>query len=262
MAGSFLDNILEYKRGLIKEKAAFYASLQEKVGRRKQGRQFKKAVSQPGQVNLIAEIKKASPSKGLIREDFDPLAIARVYARAGAAALSVLTEDKFFLGEPEFIKEIRADINIPILTKDFIIDKGQIYEACFNGADAVLLIVAILGDGALKGLIDVASRLGLETLVEVHNEKELERACAAGAEIIGVNNRDLRTFVVDMDTTKRVAPKIPKGKVIVAESGYENSHQIEELKGLGVNAVLIGGTFMRAPDIGRKVKEIMGDLKK
>lgn len=267
MTESFLEKILEYKRGLIKEKATFYSSLQKKIGQREQlpacrtGRQrFKKAISISGQVNLIAEIKKASPTKGIIREDFDLLAIAHVYARQGAAALSVLTEDKFFLGKPEFIKQISTDAVIPILTKDFIIDKGQIYEACFNGADAVLLIVAILDDHALKDLIGVASGLELDCLVEVHNEQELQRACAAGAEIIGVNNRDLKTFAVDMETSKRLISNIPKGKIIVAESGYKTSQQIQELKNLGVNAVLIGETFMKAPDIGRKIKEIMESI--
>lgn len=261
MTESFLENILEYKRGLIKEKAAFYSSLQKKA-KKHQRQRFKKAISQRGQINLIAEIKKASPSQGLVREDFDPLVIARIYARQGAAALSVLTEDKFFLGKPEFIKQISADVAIPILAKDFIIDKGQIYEAYSNGASAVLLIVAILEDDALKGLIGAASELGLDSLVEVHNEQELRRACAAGAEIIGINNRDLKTFAVDMETSKRLIPKIPKGKIIVAESGYKTFPQIQELRSLGVNAVLIGETLMKAPDIGRKVKEIMGNLKR
>lgn len=252
-----MENILEHKRGLVEEKKAFFSSLKENTKPCAQPHLFKHMISRPDQIDLIAEIKKASPSKGLIRDDFDPVAIAQIYAVHNAAAISVLTEEKYFFGKPEYVKRISDQVNIPVLTKDFIIDEGQIYEACANGASAILLIAAILEDTVLKGLITVAGSLGLDCLVEIHNEQELERACRAGAEIIGINNRDLHTFEVDMQTCLRIIPAVPKDKIIVAESGYQSYDEIQALRGLGAHAVLIGETLMREQDIGKKINEMM-----
>jgi indole-3-glycerol phosphate synthase len=257
MTEAFLSNILDYKRALIKEKKDFYFSLKWKAKACARPHLFRDMIAGPGQIKLIAEIKKASPSKGLIRERFDPLEIAKIYAQNSASAISVLTEDKYFLGKPEFVKQIAEVVNLPILVKDFIINDGQIYEALENGASAVLLIVAILDDETLKELIDTAKSFGLDCLVEVHNEDELQRACSAGAEIIGVNNRDLHAFVVDMQTCTRIIPKIPEGKVIIGESGYKEYSQVKELKNIGAHGVLIGETFMREQDIGKKIKEVL-----
>ncbi|MEI6437650.1 MAG: indole-3-glycerol phosphate synthase TrpC [Candidatus Omnitrophota bacterium] len=218
---------------------------------------FKKAISKPGSINLIAEIKKASPSKGVIREDFDVGALAKTYQECGAAAFSVLTEEDYFLGKAAYLKQVCDEHQIPSLMKDFIIDELQLFEARLCGASAVLLIVAILDDDKLKALIAKAHALDLDCLVEVHEDKELDRALAAGAEIIGINNRNLRTFDVSLSVAEGLIPRIPKDKVIVAESGISTHAQVMRLKDLGANAVLIGETFMREKDVARKVKEVM-----
>ena len=259
MPADFLKEIVDYKKSLLKEKKAFFTSLKNKVKTDKLTRYaiFKEAISKPGKINLIAEIKKASPSRGIIRQDFDVLKIAEIYVQNGAAAISVLTEDKFFLGKPMYIRTVSEHFPVPILTKDFIIDEAQIFEAFSLGASAVLLIVAILKDEELKHLMAVAGRLDMDALVEVHDEGELKRALKAGAEIIGINHRDLRTFNVDLKVSERLIPQIPKGKIIVAESGIKSYAEIKMLQGLGVHAVLIGETFLQAPDIGSKIKEVM-----
>lgn len=256
----FLPTILAHKRQLLAHKKDFYTGLREKAQEAvSAGRvnSFKQKISQPGQINLIAEIKKASPSAGVIRKDFNVETIAKIYADHKAAAISVLTEDKYFLGKPEDVQAVTKCVNLPVLTKDFIVSDGQIYEAKVNGAAAVLLIVAILGDSELKGLLNIAHEFGLDCLVEVHDEKELDRAMKAGAQIIGVNNRDLRTLDVSMKTGERLVPRIPKDRVIVAESGIRTNDDVRRLKDLGAHAVLIGEAFMRAVDIGRKIDEVM-----
>ena len=259
MPADFLNKIIDYKKSLLVEKKAFYASLKKKIKDDKLSRYsiFKKAISAPGEIHLIAEIKKASPSKGLICKHFDVLQIAKTYVEGGAAAISVLTEDKFFLGKPMYTRKVCENFSIPVLTKDFIIDEVQIIETFYCGTSAILLIVAILTDEKLKHLMKVASDLDLDCLVEVHNETELKRAPDAGADIIGINNRDLRTFEVDLKVSERLIPKIPRGKVIVAESGLKTHQDIQALKDLGANAVLIGETFLQAPDIATKIKEVM-----
>lgn len=260
MPSDFLDKILEYKRGLIQKKQAFYASLKKKFDKERLTRYqlFKRVISTPGQIHLIAEIKKASPSKGLISSDFDPIALARIYAANKAAALSILTEDKFFLGSPGHIQKVSEKVNLPILAKDFIIEDGQIHEAFACGASAVLLIVAILEEDQLKKLMETASRLDLDSLVEVHDEPELDTALRAGAELIGINNRNLKTFEVDLGVSERLIRKIPNGKVIVVESGIQSFQEVQNFKRLGAHAVLIGETFLRAMDVGAKVREVMG----
>jgi len=256
----FLDKILEHKRGLIQEKKTFYAALKKKFDQERLTRYqlFKKVISAPGQIHLIAEVKKASPSKGLICRDFDPVALAQIYAANRAAALSVLTEDKFFRGSPHHIKKVSEKVDLPILMKDFIIDEGQIYEAFVVGASAVLLITAILKEDKLKKLMETASGLALDCLVEVHDESEVDTALRAGAEIIGINSRNLKTFEVDLGVSERLIKKIPKDKVIVVESGIKSFKEVQNFKRLGANAVLIGETFLRAPDVGAKMSEVMG----
>lgn len=259
MSADFLKTIVAHKKSLLKQKKAFYASLKKKIKNDTFSRYhiFKNAISKPGQINLIAEIKKASPSKGIICKAFDPVRIANVYAKSGAAALSILTEERFFLGKVPYMRKVGEQVSLPILAKDFFINEVQIYEAFYFGASAILLIAAILKDDEIKHLMAVASRLDLDCLVEVHNEKELARALKVGADMIGVNNRDLHTFTVDMKTSEILIPQIPKDKVIVAESGLKTHDEIRLLEGLGAHAVLIGETFLQSPDVAGKIKEVM-----
>ncbi len=255
----FLTKIIADKKSLLKTKEAFFLSLKKKFAQERVSRYslFKKAISKPGKVNLIAEIKRASPSQGILAADFDVLKLARVYVENRADALSILTEENYFLGKPVYIKKVSEKFDVPILTKDFIIDEVQIYEAFVNGASAVLLIVGILDDPQLVHLFDVASRLDLDCLVEVHDEKELERALRLNAEIIGINNRDLHTFKVDLKVSERLMVLIPKNKVIVVESGLKSFEEIKHFQSLGAHAVLIGETFIKATNIGKKIKEVM-----
>jgi len=211
-------------------------------------------------VRIIAEIKRASPSKGLLAPHFDPVSLARAYASNGAAAISVLTEVDHFQGSLEHLKAVKEATRrqaVPVLRKDFIYDPYQVYEARAAGADAILLIVAALTPGDLKSLLQLSSRLFLQCLVEVHNEEELATALAAGAEVIGINNRDLRTFHTDLEVTRRLAPLVPPGKIVVSESGISTKEQIQGLKHLGVHGVLIGEAFMTAPDPGAKLRELV-----
>lgn len=211
-------------------------------------------------VKLIAEVKRASPSKGLIREDFDPLAIARTYADNGASAISVLTEARYFQGSLSYLLEIKAtlkDKKIPLLRKDFLTDPYQIYESRANGADTLLLIVAILSAEKLKELLGVSHKLGMSCLVEVHNEAEVKVAIESGATIIGINNRDLTTFETDLTTTERLRPLIPKNRIVVSESGIKDRQDMERLRGWGVDAVLIGESLMASHDIATKMKELL-----
>lgn len=230
-------------------------------GKRGAARSFHAALKAEG-LSLIAEIKKASPSGGLLRADFDPKAIAKIYEHAHAAALSVLTDEKYFQGKLDYLAEVRAAAALPLLRKDFIIDEYQVVEAARAGADAVLLIAACLNDSQLKGYRELAEREGLDALVEVHDEAELERALASGAKILGINNRNLKTLKTDLETTFRLLdkldPKTRAGLAVVSESGIKTHADIERLLHAGVDAVLIGETFMRAPDIGAKVRELLG----
>jgi indole-3-glycerol phosphate synthase len=210
-------------------------------------------------IKLIAEVKKASPSRGVIRTDFDPVEIARIYARNGASAISVLTESKYFKGSLNHLKDIKAalDKRLPLLRKDFIFDPYQIYESRAYGADSLLLIVAILSSWKLARLISLTRQLGMECLLEVHNEAELEIALKSSARIIGVNNRDLSTFVVDVNTTRRLRPLIPADKIVVSESGIKYRSDMKKLRKWGVDAVLIGEALMSAPDIAARMKELL-----
>lgn len=217
---------------------------------------FQGAVKREGELSVIAEVKKASPSRGLIRKDFNPAGIARDYVRAGVQAISVLTEREFFLGGDEYLAAVRQCAPIPVLRKDFIIDVWQVYQSRQIGADAILLIVAALDAGLLKKMMVVAGILGLHCLVEVHSEEELEAALDAGARIIGINNRNLKTFEVDLKVTERLIGRIPHDRAVVSESGIGSAAHMRYLKELGVDAVLIGETLMRADSIGRKLDEL------
>lgn len=206
---------------------------------------------------IIAEIKRASPSKGLIRADFDPVSIAKDYASHGASAISVLTEEKFFQGSLDYLEQIHDAVSVPLLRKDFMLDPYQLTEAKSFGADAILLIAAML-DGHLMGELRVqANELGLDVLVEVHNEDELEAARAAGAQLIGINNRDLKTFNVDIGTTERLVPRLPAGVPAVCESGIDNPEQIRRVEKSGVHVFLIGESLMRAPQPGEKLSALL-----
>ena len=204
---------------------------------------------------IIAEVKKASPSKGVIREDFEPVEIAKVYEENGASAISILTEEDFFLGHLDYLGLIKRNTKIPILRKDFIFTKYQVLESLVYGADFILLIAKILSANKLRELTQYAFHLGLEVLVEIHDKEDLTKAIFAGANIIGINHRNLDDFSMDLDLTKKLLPLIPKGKIVVAESGIDNKEFIDELFNLGVNAFLIGEYFMRQKDIGKKIKE-------
>ena len=208
---------------------------------------FEQALKKKG-ISFICEVKKASPSKGVIVEDFPYLQIAREYEAAGASAISVLTEPEFFKGKNEYLQSIAKEVKIPVLRKDFIIDEFQIYEAKFLGASAVLLICAILENEKLRDYIELARSIGLSTLVETHNETEVENALNAGAKIIGINNRNLKNFDVGLQTTKRLCGLIPNGIIKVSESGIKTPEDMQFLRECGVDAVLIGEAFMLAPD--------------
>jgi indole-3-glycerol phosphate synthase len=222
-------------------------------------RNFRAALAAGSGVRLIAEVKKASPSAGVLRPDFDPLAIAQAYVAGGAAALSVLTDEPFFQGRLAYLEAIRAAVAVPLLRKDFLVDPYQLLEARVAGADAVLLIAEILDDAALAGLLREAAALGLDSLVELYDPANLPRVLAAGATIVGVNNRDLRTFVTRLEHTLELAPNLPAGCLLVSESGIRSRADILRLQAAGVHAVLIGETFMRAPNIGAKMRELMQD---
>jgi indole-3-glycerol phosphate synthase len=209
-------------------------------------------------IRLIAEVKKASPSKGVIRADFDPLEIARQYVDFGAAAISVLTDEKYFQGKIEYLRAIKQVFCIPILRKDFIIEPYQVYESRAYGADAILLIVAIITPQKLKRLLSLSHSLGMSCLVEVHNETELTLALQSGARIIGINNRDLTTMTVDINTTERLRPLIPRDRIVVSESGIKTRKDILKMQSLGIDAVLIGEALMSSNNIPGKIKELFG----
>lgn len=209
-------------------------------------RGFGAALARPGRA-IIAEIKKASPSRGVIRQDFDPLAIARGYERGGARAISVLTDAPFFQGSLAYLEAIRRIVELPLLRKDFLVEPYQVHEARAFGADAVLLICAILDDARLTELHALACSLELDALVEVHSGEELERAASAGATLIGINNRDLRTFVTRLEVAETLGPRAPAGATVVAESGFKTPADLERLEAAGVRAFLIGETLMAAP---------------
>jgi len=260
--GTILDTILEYKRAEVERRlrSTPLSELEAAIKDLPSPLNFSGALW-GDKVRLIGEVKKASPSKGLLAPDFDPVALATCYAENGAAAISVLTEVDHFQGSLDYLKAVKAAVGplgLPALRKDFLYHPYQVYEARAYGADAALLIVAMLEPTQLKELLAVCQQLWVQALVEVHDEAELEVALAAGAEIIGVNHRDLRTFNVDLTLTSRLRPLIPQGKLIVAESGISSAEDVATLKRVGVNAVLVGEALMAAPDTAAKVRELSG----
>lgn len=221
-------------------------------------RDFRAALTKGAQLGIIAEVKKASPSAGVLREDFDPIEIARCYEANGASAISVLTDEPFFQGHLSYLTAIRRAVAPPVLRKDFILDRYQLVEARLAGADAVLLIAEILGADELPTLLRQTHELGMQALVELYDRENLPRVLDAGAKLIGVNNRNLRTFVTSLDHTLELVKDIPADCCLVSESGIRTRADLQRLEAAGVAAVLIGETFMRAPDIGRKLRELRG----
>ncbi len=219
-------------------------------------RSLKEAIKRENKISIIAEIKQASPSAGIIRKDFSHLSLAKSFEEAGAKALSVLTEEEFFLGKGSYIEEIRSKVNIPVLRKDFIIDEIQVLESRALGADAVLLIAQLLDKDRLKSLYEATKSLGMEVIVEVHSEKELRRVLKLPIEIIGINNRNLNTLKVDMERVKKLVPFISQTIVTVSESGVKSLKDMLVLKGLDINAALIGEAIMKEPDAEKKLREL------
>jgi indole-3-glycerol phosphate synthase len=268
---NILETIVEQKKlevAKFPERLIAAGDLRDAMLERGEDRNFFVALQKPrvGDVALIAEVKKASPSAGVICKDFDPVRIAKEYEAAGASCLSVLTDEKFFQGSLDYLRQIRAAVKLPLLRKDFIIDERQILEAIEWGADAILLIVAILDDARLKRFHDLAIEAGLAVLVEVHDEAELERAAAIGATLIGVNNRDLRSFKVDLAITERLAAKLSQTpdsrpqtqRLLVAESGIHSRADVARLAKCGAGAILVGESLVKQGDIRTKVRELLG----
>lgn len=235
------------------------AEIKSRLADLEKTRDFKSAIQKgAGPIKLIAEIKKSSPSQGLIRKDFDLLEIARTYRGKAVDAVSVLTEEDFFCGDLNYIPSVRQILTVPILRKDFIFDEYQIYESRANGADAILLIVALLDSIQIKDYLHLSRELGLSVLLEVHDAMELEKALRAEAEIIGINNRDLKTMSVDLNTTFLLKKEIPSDKIVVSESGIKTNSDVRILEEAGVDAMLIGTSLMASQDIGKKIDEIRG----
>jgi len=257
---TILDNIVATKREEIdRAKSALpLHELRARLADAPPVRDFFAPVAAAGPIKLIAEIKKASPSKGVIRADFNPVAIARTYQSHGASCLSVLTDEQYFQGILEILKQVRQAVEIPILRKDFVLDSYQLLEARISGADAVLLIAECLDDCNLRKLHNEAIDLGLTPLVEFYEPQNLDRVLAAGAQLIGVNNRDLRTFEVDLGHTIRMRQKVALDCVLVGESGIETRADVLRLEAAGVDAVLVGESLMREADIGAAVDRLLG----
>jgi indole-3-glycerol phosphate synthase len=259
---SILDEIVRHKWEELgrRRREIPRAELERRSAARQPPRDLGRALTPPpGGVRLLAEVKKASPSRGVLAERFDPLALAEVYAANGAAALSVLTDEKYFQGSLEFLAAIRDRVDVPILRKDFTLDEYQIWEARAAGADAVLLIVAILEAAQLRDLQQAATGLGLATLVEAHTASEVDVALTAGARIIGLNNRDLKTFETRIETSLELLPLIPPGRLAVSESGFFTAEQVRTVVAAGAHAVLVGEALVRAPDAracAAKVREL------
>jgi indole-3-glycerol phosphate synthase len=259
--GEVLDQIMAWKRQEVPKQMerASLAQVTAFAQLAPEPLDFAAALTAHPGVSLIAEVKRASPSKGLIAKDWDPELIGETYARNGAAAISCLTDSRFFQGELEYLTAIKERLrevkrDIPVLRKDFLYHEYQVYEARMAGADAVLLIVAVLSDQELRALYGLTTSLGMQALVEVHNEAEVERALAVEAQIIGVNNRDLRTFQVDMATTARLRALLPPGTIVVGESGIRTPDDVRRMAEMGCDAILVGETFCKLPQRERAAK--------
>lgn len=260
-----LDDIVKAKREGLDHIAAYkdtyLEKFKEKIGWIDPPRDFAGALAPqtgPWDIRIIAETKKASPSKGVIREPYYPMVLAHAYQSAGAAAVSVLTEERFFLGSLDQLTSIKANLKIPVLRKDFILEEYQVWESRAAGADAVLLIAAILDDSTLKALVELTVELGMDPLVEVHDEGELDRALKTDARLIGINNRDLKTFTTDINTTVRLAAKVPEDRILVTESGINTMDDVATLRQAGSDAFLIGEALLREEDVAAKLRELRG----
>ncbi len=257
---TILDDIVAYKREFIDEckRRIPLESLNAPAAGESAETDFKTALQKSNGIGVIAEIKKASPSKGIIREDLEPVEIAGIYETNGARAISVLTDERYFQGSACTLTQVRQVTELPILRKDFIIDPYQIYEARAIGANAVLLIVRILSTQQLRDYLDLSHGLSLDALVEVHTQEEIEIALSVNAPIIGINNRDLRTFQTDLNVTEKLIGGLKEDTIAVSESGIYTRRDVERLQEAGANAVLVGEGLMREPDIGKKLRELLG----
>jgi len=257
---TILDKMVTQKRLEIEEarRKRPASDLEDRLESAPAVRDFRAALEQRPGIQIIAEVKKASPSAGVLRANFDPIGIARTYEKHGAAGISVLTDEPFFQGRLENLSDIRRAVQTPLLRKDFILDRYQLVEARLAGADAVLLIAEIMDDGQLPYLLKEAGKLGLQALVELYDADNLSRVIDSGARLIGINNRDLRTFVTRLEHTMELAARVPADCCLVSESGIRDRQDILRLAQAGVRAVLIGETFMRAADIGAKMNELRG----
>jgi indole-3-glycerol phosphate synthase len=252
-----LEEIVATAHRRVKEKKGELPLAQIETRVERSDRSFKSALKGKG-TGIVAEIKRASPSRGIIHPDLNVEKWAQAYQKGGACAISVLTEPAFFRGSLSDLRKVREASHLPVLLKDFVIDPYQVYEARLWGADSILLITSVLGADELLSLLELSEALGMTPLVEVHTEKEIERAIKSGAEIVGVNNRNLADFTVSLNTTFRLLPFIPKGKLTVSESGIDLRSQVVELEKAGVNACLVGEALMRSEDPGSKLQELLG----
>jgi indole-3-glycerol phosphate synthase len=260
MKTTILDEIVAAKRREVAtaRKKMPLEELEAQAAKAPPVRDFRAALAGPGPIQLVAEVKKASPSARLIRADFDPVAIARIYQEHGAACISVLTDVPYFQGHLSYLARVRASVAIPLLRKDFLIDEYQIVEARLAGADAILLIAEILDDTMMVALQERARGMGMAALVEFHDPANLPRVLATGADLVGINNRDLRHFTTDIEQTLRLRDQIPREVVLVSESGIRTRHDVERLEAAGISAILVGEALMRAPDVGLAVERLLG----
>lgn len=262
MSSSILDRIAGKKAETVsrqKQRLPLKALLETSPVRNYSKRDFGSSIKNEGRASVIAEVKKASPSAGVIRKNFNPVEIIKNYEKSGADAISVITEEDFFLGSPDTLRLVKKLSGCPALMKDFIIDEYQLYAAASMGADCVLLIARLLPGGKLADFVCKAAELNMDSLVEVHDGKELDSALGAEAKIIGINNRNLETFEVDIRTTLDIAPGIPEGVIKVSESGISTKDDVKKLYSAGIDAVLIGEVLMRAEDPGAKLRELRDD---
>jgi len=256
-----LDEIVDNKLKELgqQKKEVPLAVLESRIASLPPTKDFKKAISSSAKINIIAEIKKSSPSAGLIRQDFDPVKLAITYENNGASAISVLLDKKFFSGSPKNLTRVREASSLPILAKEFILDEYQIYEARTLGADAILLITRILNRENLRKYLDLASGLDLACLVEIHEEEEWEKIKDLPIDIVGINNRNLANFKVDLKLSFNLVKKLPSGEIVVSESGINSREDIERLREAGVTAFLIGGTLLKSKEVGEKLRELLGN---
>lgn len=257
-----LKEIVSKKKERLKDAKALIPTreLRTKIGNIEKTRDFKTAIkrSPDEKIKLIAEIKKASPSRGIIRKDFDHLSLARIYREKAVNAVSVLTEEDFFYGNLKFLSEVRKVLTKPILRKDFIFDEYQIYESKAKGADAILLIASMLDENQSVEFLHLAKEIGLSVVFEVHDFKELEMVLHINAEVLGINNRDLKTLGINLNTTFELKKEIPFDKIVVSESGIKTREDVRRLENAGIDSILVGTAFMEAEDIGKKIDEFMG----